>query len=215
VLPLVMTALSVGFSPRKVNDPGRRDAIANGQFIMIKREVYDAIGGYEGIKDQIVEDKAIAIKVKASGFRLVIADGMKLVSTHMYTSLPQMWEGWTKNIYLGLRDQPALLLLGAFGVFLLVIAALFLPLWPLLGLFWFLRQGGWMALAIILEALILWGDLIYARAAVAHSMGIPRWYALTTPLGAGIFTAMMLTSSWKVLSGQGVKWKGRKYKPGP
>ena len=147
-------------------------------------------------------------------FDLIIADGMKLVSTRMYTSLPQMWEGWTKNIYLGLRDQPALLLLGAFGAFLLVVAALVLPLWPLLGLFWVLHRGGWMALSIMVEALILWGFLIYVRAAVAHNMGISRWYALTTPLGAAIFTAMMFTSSWKVLSGQGVTWKGRKYNPG-
>ena len=201
VLPLVMTALSVGFSPRKVNDPSRRDAVANGQFIMIKRSVYQAIGGYEHLKDQIVEDKAIAEQVKNNGYRL------------MYTSLPQMWEGWTKNIYLGLRDQPALLILGAVGALLFVIAALVLPLWPLLGLFLFLHRGGWMAAAIITEALILWGALIYKRAAVARSMDISRWYAMTTPLGAGVFTAMMLTSSWKVISGQGVTWKGRKYKP--
>jgi chlorobactene glucosyltransferase len=213
VLPLVMTALSVGFSPRKVNDPDSRDAIANGQFIMIKRAVYEAIGGYERIKDKIVEDKAIAEMVKNSGFRLIVADGRRLVSTRMYTSLSQMWEGWTKNIYLGLRDQPALLLLGVFGAFLLAVTALFLPLWPLLGLFWFEHGGGWRAFSIIVEACILWGVLIYARADVAHSMGIPRWYALTTPLGAGVFMAMMLTSSWKVLSRQGVTWKGRKYNP--
>ena len=77
VLPLVMTALSVGFSPRKVNDPKRKDAIANGQFIFIKRSVYDAIGGHESVKDQIVEDKAISEKVKWSGYRLIVADGMK------------------------------------------------------------------------------------------------------------------------------------------
>ena len=47
VMPIVMTALSVGFSPRKVNDPNSKDAIANGQFILIKRSVYDAIGGHE------------------------------------------------------------------------------------------------------------------------------------------------------------------------
>jgi hypothetical protein len=45
-------------------------------------------------------------------------------------------------------------------------------------------------------------------------MGISRWYAFTTPLGAGVFTAMMLASSWMVLSGQGVTWKGRKYNQG-
>jgi len=48
----------VGFSPRKVNDQHTRDAIANGQFIMIRRTVYDAIGGHEKVKDQIVEDKS-------------------------------------------------------------------------------------------------------------------------------------------------------------
>jgi chlorobactene glucosyltransferase len=73
VMPLVMTALSVGFSPRKVNDPSRRDAIANGQFIMIKRAVYDAIGGHESVKDQITEDKAISERVKWNGHRLVVA----------------------------------------------------------------------------------------------------------------------------------------------
>lgn len=213
VMPLVLTALSVGFSPRQVNDPTKRDAVANGQFIFIKRAVYDATGGHERVKDQIVEDKAISEQVKWNGFRLIIADGMRVASTRMYTSLPSMWEGWTKNIYLGLRDHPAMLILGAFGVFLSLVAALFLPTWPLLGLFWFLHGGGWLAIAVIFESLALWGVLIYARAEVAHKMNIPRWYALTTPLGAAIFAAMMFTSTWKVISGQGVTWRGRRYNP--
>ena len=213
VLPLVMTALSVGFSPRKVNDPERKDAIANGQFIFIQRSVYDAIHGHESVKDQIVEDKAISEKVKWSGHRLIVADGMKLARTRMYTSFATLWEGWTKNIYLGLRDQVGLMVLGAFGALVSVIAALVLPLWPVLGLLWFFDNGGWMAIGIIIEALILWGVLIYIRAIVAHHMNIPRWYALTTPLGAAVFAAMMFTSTWKVISGQGVTWRGRKYKP--
>ena len=213
VMPLVLTALSVGFSPRKVNDPKTRDAIANGQFIMIRRNIYDAIGGHESVKDQIVEDKAISEKVKWSGYRLIVADGMQVASTRMYTSLPEMWEGWTKNIYLGLRDHPAMLMLGAFGAFVSLVAALFLPAWPLLGLFWFLHGGDGLALWIIAEALILWGYLIYARANVASKMEISRWYALTTPLGAAVFAAMMFTSAWKVLSGQGVTWRGRRYNP--
>ncbi|MCQ3938060.1 MAG: hypothetical protein DPW18_13570 [Chloroflexi bacterium] len=211
VMPLVMTALSVGFSPRKVNDPKRRDAVANGQFIFIKRRVYDAIGGHESIKDRIVEDKALAERVKWSGRRLVVADGMQVVSTRMYTSLAAMWEGWTKNIYLGLRDHPSLLLLGAFGATLALIAALFLPVWPLLGVSWLLDGGGWMAGLVILEALVVWGYLVLVRVAVARGMQISGWYAFTTPLGAGVFAAMMLTSAWKVISGQGVSWRGRMY----
>ena len=213
VMPLVMTALSVGFSPRKVNDPQRRDAVANGQFIFIKRSIYDLVGGHERIKDQIVEDKALSELVKWSGHRLVIADGRDVVSTRMYTSLETMWEGWTKNIYLGLRDHPSLLLLGAFGATLALIAALFLPIWPLLGLSWYMQGGGWMALLVIVEALLVWGYLIWIRAQVAQEMGISRGYAFLTPLGAGVFAAMMLTSAWKVVSGQGVTWRGRKYQP--
>jgi chlorobactene glucosyltransferase len=213
VMPLVMTALSVGFSPRKVNDPSRRDAVANGQFIFIKRSIYDLIGGHEKVKDQIVEDKAISEQVKWNGHRLVVADGMQVVSTRMYTSLATMWEGWTKNIYLGLRDHPAMLLLGAFGATLALIAALFLPAWPLLGLNWYFKGGEWMALGVIIESILVWGYLIYMRAKVALNMRISRWYALTTPLGAGVFASMMLTSTWKVLSGQGVTWRGRNYRP--
>ena len=211
VMPLVMTALSVGFSPRKVNDPKRRDAIANGQFILIKRSVYDAIGGHESVKDQIVEDKAISEQVKWNGFRLIVADGQAVTRTRMYTSLPEMWEGWTKNIYLGLRDQKGLLYLGVFGATVALIAALFLPLWPLLGISWLLHGGGWMAAVVLTESLLFWGYLIAVRARIARAMEISAWYALTTPLGAAIFAAMMITSAFRVLSGKGVSWKGRLY----
>lgn len=213
VMPLVMTALSVGFSPRKVNDPATRDAIANGQFILIKRSVYDAIGGHEKLKNQIVEDKAISEQVKWNGYRLVVADGRGIAKTRMYTDLPSLWEGWTKNIYLGLSDKPAMLLLGAFGAFLALMAAIFLPVWPLLGLLWYVNSGGWMALGVLLQSLAVWAALVFARMQVNAKMGIPRWYALTTPLGAGSFAAMMFTSTFNVLSGQGVTWKGRKYDP--
>lgn len=211
VMPIVMTALSVGFSPRRVNDPKSKDAIANGQFILIRRAVYDAIGGHERVKDQIVEDKAISEQVKWNGFRLVVADGSSFARTRMYTSLAEMWEGWTKNIYLGLSDRPALVLLGVFGAFLAMVAALILPLWPLLGVTWYLRGGSWLALTVIFQSLILWWIVILARARVSIGMGISPGYALTLPLGAGVFAAMMFTSTWRVLSGRGVTWKGRVY----
>jgi len=213
VMPLVMTGLSAGFSPRKVNDPKRKDAIANGQFILIKRAVYDAIEGHESVKGSIVEDKAISEQVKWNGYRLIVADGMQFARTRMYTSLPEMWEGWTKNIYLGLRDQPSLMALGVFGAFLALIVSVVLPAWPLLGMYWHLNGGGWMAITVILESFLLWAYMIYARSMIANKMGISRWYALTTPLGAAVFGAMMLTSTWNVLSRKGVTWKGRVYAP--
>jgi len=211
VMPIVMTALSVGFSPRKVNDPNSKDAIANGQFILIKHSIYRAIGGHKSVKDQIVEDKAISEQVKWHGYRLIVANGYSVAKTRMYTSLPEMWEGWTKNIYLGLSDQPSLMLLGAFGAFILLVAALILPLWPLLGIFWYLQGGGWLALTVIFKSLFLWAVVISVRARVAMNLKISPWYALTLPLGAAIFATMMFASAWKVISGKGVTWKGRLY----
>lgn len=214
VLPLVMLALSVGFSPRKVNDPNRKDAIANGQFIFIKRDVYEAVGGHEAIKRSIVEDKDLAMLVKCKGYRLVVAAGRKVASTRMYTSLAEMWEGWTKNIYLGLKDDRGLLLLGVFGAFLAFTAALLLPAWVIWGVILTVAGSGLEGFVVLVEALLLWVYLIYWRVRASRGMDIPIWYALTVPLGAGVFASMMVTSAWNVLSGKGVTWKGRTYSPG-
>lgn len=209
--PLVFTALTVGFSPRKVNDPNRPDAIANGQFILIKKSVYQAVGGHEAIKASIVEDRDLAFLVKGCGYRLVVADGRAVASTRMYTRLAEMWEGWTKNIFLGLKDRPGLLLLGAFGAFVSFFAAILLPLWLVGGLLWWAAGGGTMALLIAGEAAVLWAYLVVWRAIACAGMGVPAGYAFFTPAGAGIFAAMMIASAWKVLSGRGVTWKGRRY----
>ena len=158
-----------------------------------------------------MEDKDLAVLVKGAGYRLVLADGRAVASTRMYTSLAEMWEGWTKNIYLGLRDDRGLLVLGVFGAFLAFTAALLLPLWVLGGVALSLSDPGWERYTVLIEAVLLWGYLIYWRVLASRSMGIPAWYALTTPLGAGVFAAMMLSSAFKVLSGKGVTWKGRTY----
>ncbi len=212
LMPIVFTALAVGFPAQRVNDPRLPDAIANGQFMLMRRSAYDAVGGHAAIKHEIVDDQAMAELIKHTGHRLVLADGHRLGQTRMYTSLSEMWEGWTKNIYLGLRDHTTTLALGLFGALLLAGSAVLLPVWPLLGIYLFERGAGWGSLVIILESLILWASVLYARAAAAEGMGIAGRYAWTTPLGCGLFAAMMLTSAWKVLSGRGVTWRGRTYR---
>jgi hypothetical protein len=103
--------------------------------------------------------------------------------------------------------------LGVFGAFLAVVAALFLPAWPLLGWLWYMNGGGAPALGVILKSVTLWAFLLHARARVAIGLNISPWYALTTPLGAAVFAAMMFTSAWKVVTRKGVTWKGRTYQP--
>jgi chlorobactene glucosyltransferase len=207
-LPLVFTALSVGFPASRVNDPDKPDAIANGQFILIRRSVYAAVGGHQTICDQIAEDKALAELIKGAGYRLLVADGRQLASTRMYSSLPEIWEGWTKNIYLGLRDRLWLLLLGAVTG---LMGAIALPLWLVMGMAWLVMGGGWPAALVAAESLMVWTYLIERRLQVTHAFKISSLYALTLPIGALLFTAMMFASAYKVISGVGVTWKGRTY----
>lgn len=209
VLPLVFLGLAFGFPAERVNDPAKPDAIANGQFILVKRKVYDQIGGHTAVKDRIDEDRALAAVVKHAGYRLVLADGRDVARTRMYTSLPEMWEGWTKNIYLGLQDKLWLL---SFGALLGLLVAIVLPAWLLGGLAWLAVGGGGTAVCVAGEAALLWGYLLWKRYQACQFFGIPAGYALTFPLGAFMFTLMMLASTFNVISGRGVVWKGRRYR---
>jgi chlorobactene glucosyltransferase len=209
ILPLVFLGLSFGFPAQQVNDPKKPDAISNGQFILIKRSVYDRVGGHTAVKDRIDEDKAIAILVKRAGYRLILADGRQVARTRMYTSLLEMWEGWTKNIYLGLLDRLWLLL---FGALLGLVVSIVLPFWLLGSLFWLTSGGGVAATVVAGESSLLWVYLIWKRFQACQAFHIPGGYALTFPLGALIFTAMMVASAFNVISGRGVIWKGRRYR---
>jgi len=212
VLPLVFTALSIGFPARRVNDPARPDAIANGQFILIRSQVYSAVGGHQAVRERIDEDKALAEVVKRAGYRLIIADGRPVTRTRMYTSLAEIWEGWTKNIYLGLRDRLWLLLLGAVVGLL---GALLLPVWFGGGVIWFIATGDLIPALISLEALVVWAHLVAIRVQACRAYQISPFYALSLPLGSLVFTAMMFASAYKVLTRKGVTWKGRTYAGSP
>jgi hypothetical protein len=101
--------------------------------------------------------------------------------------------------------------LGVFGAFLAFTAALLLPAWVIWGVVLTVTGSGLEGSAVLIEAILLWGYLLFWRILASRGMGIPGWYALTLPVGAGVFAAMMVTSAWNVLSGKGVTWKGRTY----
>jgi len=208
IMPLVFTALSVGFPAERVNDPSKPDAIANGQFILIHRMVYEAVGGHEAVRAEIAEDRALAVNVKERGYRLVLADGRHLAKTRMYTTFSEIWEGWTKNIYLGLQDRVWLL---AIGILTGLIGALALPIWLIFSLFWSITSGSWMAYLAVAQALLVWGYLVHERVKACRALNIKSLYALSLPIGALVFTMMMFASAFKVLSGKGVTWRGRSY----
>jgi hypothetical protein len=127
VLPSVLGMVMFGSgSMEQVNDPDDPDhALANGQFILVSRAAYDALGGHDALRGEILDDVTFARRLKADGrFRLLVADGQHLVRVRMYTSPSELWEGFTKNMYLGARGDVRVLATAAtFLGFLSVVPA--------------------------------------------------------------------------------------------
>ena len=99
LIPFIYLRLAKKFSYDRVNNPSSPVAGANGQFLLIRRDVYDVIDGHRGVAGEILEDVAIALRVKQAGRRIWFGSGQELVRTRMYTSFMAMWEGWKKNLY--------------------------------------------------------------------------------------------------------------------
>ena len=99
LIPFIYLRLAKKFSYDQVNDPKSPIAAANGQFLLIRRDVYDAIGGHRVVAGEVLEDVAIALRVKQVGHRIWFGSGKGFVQTRMYTSFGAMWEGWQKNLY--------------------------------------------------------------------------------------------------------------------
>jgi chlorobactene glucosyltransferase len=206
--PIIFASMFRAFPNDKVNDPDLEEAFAIGQFILIRRDVYEAVGGHESIRDKIVEDVALAKLVKGSGYVLRVAGGMRLIKTRMYESLHGIWEGWTKNLFLGIEKNWVLLIRSLFILSLLG----YLPIFPLLkpGIV-FSSTEGLVHLVILLEGFWLVFLNVYIAWENTKTYYIPAYYAIFYPLSITIFIGIMLASAYKVMSGKGIRWKERSY----
>jgi glycosyltransferase involved in cell wall biosynthesis len=99
LMPVIFAELARTFRPKDVSDPNSPAAAANGQYLLIRREVYDAVGGHAAVAKEILEDVELARRVKQARYRLQfrVSD---VVTARMYRSFGAMWEGWTKNLAL-------------------------------------------------------------------------------------------------------------------
>src|ERR1700758_2970688 len=99
LIPFIYLRLAQRFSFDEVNDPSSKAAAANGQFLMIARAAYEAVGGHAAIHNSVLEEVALARRVKSDGFRIWFASGFGIVRVRMYRSFSAMWEGWKKNLF--------------------------------------------------------------------------------------------------------------------
>lgn len=183
-----------------------RSAIANGQFILFDRAAYEAIGGHEAVKDEIVEDQRLAQVLCRSGKRLALRGAEDVFATRMYRSLRELIDGWSKNLALAARNMVASwagsLVLPAgilVGVSLWVVPPVILVM-SLSGV----ASGAWgvWSASITGFSVLLWS-------LASWRLGAPFWTGLFYPLAAGVVNYIFLRS-W--IRGGHVEWKGRKYR---
>jgi glycosyltransferase involved in cell wall biosynthesis len=106
LIPFVYSRLAKHFSYDAVNNPASPAAAANGQFLMIQRGAYISVGGHASVASDVLEDVALAKRVKAAGFRLWFTSGQGIVRVRMYRSFRAMWQGWKKNLYVLVGATP-------------------------------------------------------------------------------------------------------------
>jgi len=209
VIPLVYVNLARLYKFDEVSDPQAPAAAANGQYLLIRREVYERVGGHEAIRNEILEDVALAKRVKAAGGKLAFLPGAEWVQTRMYRTFPEMWRGWSKNLFLLYGRNVAKILKVVAGI----CAADLLPqIFFLILLIWILSgraRGLVFAAALGCLLVLLLQHVRYLRA-VTH-LGFDSRVASWRLEGAAILVALLINSVIAHCILHQVDWKGRRY----
>jgi len=194
-------------------DPERK--IANGQFIIARRDTYDAMHGHEAVRSHVAEDLRLAQTWTAAGLNvhIMMADGH--LFTRMYTSLAELRRGWGKNVFAGGRDalfvaSRSRVLRALFPIGLPIASMLPLLPWVVLALagvdlapIRLAPMNGALVFGLVGTAVSLAGwAMAYRRAGLS-----PLW-GLSHPLAALAFGAICTEAAWR---GSRVEWKGREY----
>jgi hypothetical protein len=198
LMPVIFAELAATYPPRKVCDPKSAVAAANGQYLLVRREAYDAVGGHAAVGTALLEDVELAKRLKRAGF--VLSFGVSdALSTRMYRSFSQMWEGWTKNLAL-LFPSPRWLALRRAFEFVAILALLMLAIVAL-------ARGDDIALAAATAMAVLWLCFFGRRIARAHFDWASNMLAF---FGLPLFAVLLLNSSISLKQGR-IRWKGREY----
>jgi glycosyltransferase involved in cell wall biosynthesis len=210
VQPLASIVLMQSYPLLLVNNDRSSLAFANGQYILISRQAYEAAGGHRAVRDRFVEDIRLADRVKGLGLPIRVAIARGIGSTRMYTSFGQLVRGWSRILYDALGRNP----------------------WRLLGRLLdplIFSQSGHVAMAVALVLLATGRDQAFAAwllglSVVHHALTytvLQRVYNLSVPRSRYVrwFPVANLVMDWILirairmcLTGQ-VTWRGTNYGP--
>ena len=206
VMPVIFAELAAEYPPHRVREEVREEVrwqdsgviAANGQYILVRRAAYDAVGGHAAVATEILEDVALARLFRDAGYRVYFRYGRDAVRTRMYRNWAQLREGWTKNLaQLFPRAE-----FRAFQSLLWWVAA-----WSMLGVAVYgagIRHFLWIVFAAV------W-LLLYRRIRAAHFATANNLIAVAA--GLPMYAYLLLRSKKAHAHGQ-VSWKGRTYSIG-
>lgn len=199
LLPYAYYQFFTGTQPHRANQPGTRQALANGQYMLIRRDVYDRTGGHRMVRESVIEDVALAYALKRAGVRAEVARADDLVRVRMYTGLRSLWQGFSKNAFQFVQIN------GVDGAYVIgsSVALASVPGVIVRGL----RGSGIERLMALVSYLIP----VVGLYRVYRSFKAPAYFALLHPLAMAVFQSIAFDSMFRVLLRRGVSWKGRTY----
>jgi hypothetical protein len=201
IMPVVFAELAATYPPAEVSDPASPSAAANGQYLLVRRDVYDAIGGHAAIGSSLLEDVELARRVKRAGYALRFRAGSDAVRTRMYRSFGQLREGWTKNLAL-LFPHPRRLAAQRAAEFTAIVTGI------AVGVGGALRGRPAAALAATLCASAVYLSFL-RRVRRAHFAADAELAAI---FGLPLFAYLLLCSA-RAHERSTITWKGRTYAP--
>jgi chlorobactene glucosyltransferase len=212
VQPQMFTILGLRFRgmDRPLGKGDRRNAIANGQYILVRRAAYEAIGGHRTVRGEVAEDLRLAQELTGAGHLLALRRADEALSTRMYRSLGEVVNGWTKNVAIGARQAAGPL--GGMALAGLVVFKLGLWVAPPVTLLFALAArfaGSPVAPGVFAWALGATLAGFAAWSAAYRRFQVSPIYGLLYPVGALIVAAIAIRSGWR--GGRRVEWKGRRY----
>ncbi|MEG4532849.1 glycosyltransferase family 2 protein [Microcoleus sp. D2_18a_D3] len=218
VQPLMFNNLAVCYDFTAVNDASKTDsAFAAGPFMLFRRSGYEKIGGHEAVASEIVEDVELARRIKRAGLKLGLYSGPNLASVRMYRSWNALWEGWTKNLYLGAnRSWGMMVYMAAIMLFLypmpwiglFIILKKIISVFPLSSSVFSLPSSFFLLPSSFLVIIVTWQHYTLRRLG-AEISECPTKYWWLGGLGGGLVAAMAIGSAIKTETGWGWTWRGR------
>jgi chlorobactene glucosyltransferase len=188
-----------------VQSHGSDMVTATGQFMLVRKRVYESVGGHAAVRDAICEDVQLALLIKRAGGRVILQDGKFLLSARMYTGWSSLWTGISKNLVDMLGGERATLITAAIA-FALSWACVLIPALDAASC----ARGIPGSCIALIPALM--GSLAAFGFHVAGSLyfQIPFWYGLLFPFGYSI-GACIAIESLRRRRRRRIVWKGRTY----